>query len=197
MSERKIKKRFLRQEKARLARRIFRIRVIVNEILQESFGRRLYNLKHDDELRLLTLYAWRDRYKVTIKWILKTLIPIWHKKFARFKVRSALGCRVATLVGKKSEEIIREKLWRDFPHKENVKDWKQKEKQRILELVGGRSNRRKARYESIVEAPNPESFIKQYKREIKWQTSEMKMSSKNQKEVSQLKHKNFRNNPWQ
>src|SRR5712675_737261 len=126
MSERKIKRRFYKQEKIRTAKQVGRIRAIINEVLEEDFGRKLYNLKHDDELRLLTFFAWRDRYKVDIKWMLKILIEIWSKKFARFRIRSAIGCRVATLVGKKSEEIIRERIYREFPHGENKSEWKQR-----------------------------------------------------------------------
>jgi hypothetical protein len=173
--------------------------MIVNEVLQESFNRRLYNLKHDDELRLLTLYAWRDRYKVSIKWMLKLLIPIWSKKFARFKIKSSLGCRVATLVGKKSEEIIRERLWRDFPHGENKDNWRQTEQDKIIKSLGkndSKTRKTKTRFANILEAPNPETFIKQYRRELKWKKSTNNLNHNQNKQLKEIKQKQYRMNPW-
>jgi hypothetical protein len=198
MTERKLRKRFYRQEKVRLQKRIFRIRVIINDVLKESFGRRLYNLKHDDELRLLILYVWRDRYKVSIRWMLKFLIKIWSKKFSRFKIKSALGCRVATLVGNKSEEIIKEKIWKEFPNNENKKNWIQSEQDKILSLIKPlKDKRKKVRTTSILQAKNPQDFIRRYKKEIRWKNKEKRLSSRHNKQLKELKRKTFRDNPWQ
>jgi hypothetical protein len=198
MNQKKLKKRFYKQEKLRLQKRIFRLRVIINEVLKEDFNRRLYNLKHDDELRLLTLYTWRDRYRVSIRWMLKFLIKIWSKQFSRFKVKSSLGCRVATLVGRKSEEIIRERIFREFPNGENKSTWQQAEKDRIVSLIQPRKDRRKkARFTSILQAHNPQHFISKYKKEIKWKSREKNLSSRNQKQLKEVKNKQYRNNPYQ
>lgn len=198
MTKKKTNKRFYRQEKLRLQKRIFHLRIIINEVLQEDFNRRLYNLKHDDELRLLTLYTWRDRYKVSIKWMLKFLIKIWSKQFSRFRIKSALGCRVATLVGKKSEEIIREKLWKEFPNNENKSNWAQSEKDKIISLIKpSKEKRKKVRYTSLLQAHNPQDFIRKYKKELKWKSKEKRLSSRNKKELKEIKNKCYRNNPWQ
>jgi hypothetical protein len=197
MTLKRIKRRFYKQEKARTKLKVSKIRAIVDEVLQEDFGRRLYRLSKDDEHRLLTLYTWRDRYKVSIKWMLKILIKIWTKKFARFKINSSLGCRVATLVGKKSEEIIREEIYKEFSHGENLKNWKQSEQDKIVKLVQGstETSKRERKYSSILEAKTPEAYIKQYERELRW--NKQKTSSKSQKLLTQVKEKPFRNNPFQ
>jgi hypothetical protein len=195
---RRLKKKFHRQEKLRIKSKVQKIRSIVNEVLVEEFDRRLYNLKADDELRLLTLFTWRDRYKVSVKYILKLLIPIWTRKFSRFRVKTSLGCRVATLVGNKSEEILRERIAHDFPNKENIQQYDSIERDKIIQYATRHENKNKAKREdekSLLEYKNINSFIHQYKRDLRWKKK--KSSSKSQKLLEQVKTKQYRNNPFQ
>jgi hypothetical protein len=198
MKIKKIKKKFARDEMIRLERRVAHVRSIVDDVLKEEFGRRLYRLKREDELRLLVLLTWKERYKVSVKWILKFLIPIWSSKFAKYKTKTSLGCRVATLVGKRSEEIIRERLDKEFPHQENIRDYKERERIRLVEKLSGESNianSRPAKYFSPIDAPTVDKFVDSYRKEIRCRKNK-KLKHKESYQLNLLKKKPYRTNPY-
>ena len=89
MADRKrIKEKFLRAERERTRKRVEVAAAILADVLENDFGRQLWGMKRADQLRLLILFGWRDKHSLGIAWMLRRLIPIWHRRFSRFK-RSA------------------------------------------------------------------------------------------------------------
>lgn len=66
-----------------------------------------------NQYRLLTLKVWMERYRVDLAYIIGLLVPFWEKfigKRSKAIRKSGLNVRVTTLVGKKSESILKESL---------------------------------------------------------------------------------------
>ena len=111
-----------------LERRVASSNARVEQIVKEQFGLKFWRLKEEDRLRILRLEQWEEKYKVPLWWILVTLVPIWKKKFARYSY-GAFGVKIPTLVGAKSEAIIRARILEEFPNGENVRIWRAQEQQ--------------------------------------------------------------------
>jgi hypothetical protein len=101
----------------------------IEEIVKAEFGIRFWQLKPEDELRCLRLAQWEEKYRVSLRFILKEIVPIWKQKFARYSA-GAFGVKIPTLVGSKSEEILRQKIVELFPNGENIQQWKATAQQR-------------------------------------------------------------------
>lgn len=106
-----------------LEKRVRRVAGRVEEIVKREFGLTWWRLTQEDEIRCLRLEQWEEKYKVGLTWILKTLVPIWKQKFARYSM-GAFGVKIPTLVGQKSEEILKEKIKELYPDGENIRQWK-------------------------------------------------------------------------
>jgi hypothetical protein len=101
----------------------------LEEIVREEFGVKYWKLREEDEIRCLRLEQWEDRYRVSLRFILTTIVPIWKQKFARYSA-GAFGVKIPTLVGQKSEEILKQKIAELFPNGENIQQWKATAQQR-------------------------------------------------------------------
>lgn len=101
----------------------------VEEVVKREFGVRFWNLKPEDEIRCLRLQQWEEKYRVPLDFILRTIVPVWKKKFARYS-QGAFGVKIPTLVGKKSEEILKERLKELYPDGENHEQRRAQEQQR-------------------------------------------------------------------
>jgi hypothetical protein len=92
-------------------------------------------LKQPDRYRLLILKSWIDRYNVSLRYILETVLPFWEsfvqKRSPRLKGRG-LNVRVSTLTGKKSESILQEQIKKDFPNGANYVISNNQERERII-----------------------------------------------------------------
>jgi len=110
-------------------RRVASCRGRIEAIVKERFGLKWWKLKREDEIRCLRLEQWEEKYRVPLWWILQTLVPIWRRKFAKYSL-GAFGVKIPTLVGAKSEEIIRSEIKTQFPDGENVRQWKAREQQK-------------------------------------------------------------------
>lgn len=113
----------------KIDRRVRRIAGRVEEIVKEEFGVKYWQLKKEDEIRCLRLEQWEEKYKVSLEFILRTLVPIWKRKFARYST-GGFGVKIPTLVGQKSEDILKGKILELFPDGENVRQWKAVEQQK-------------------------------------------------------------------
>jgi hypothetical protein len=91
-----------------------------------------YQWAPGDCVRLLTLRTWTLRYKVTLDYVVRTLVKYWDKRVRKPKSSSSLGVRVATLVSEHSRQILEESVLRDFPNHENEQAWKCRKRSRIL-----------------------------------------------------------------
>jgi len=190
-----VKCKFLNAEVDRTERRITLVRRLVDEALLEQ-GRHLYALKRADELRLLVLFNWRDKHGVGVLWMLRKLLPIWHRKFSRFRKNAALGCTVPVLVGRKSEEIIQECIAREFPAGENQREQRERQRQRIERLFLPQGSKMHARYKSPLDAINVDDFVATYEKELKqWSRSRSTTAAVSQ-DLRTLQRMPFRGNPF-
>jgi hypothetical protein len=113
----------------RLKQRVARMAGRLEVIVKKDFGVAYWKLKPEDELRCLRLEQWEEKYRVSLRFILRTIVPIWKQKFARYS-GGRFGVKIPTLVGQKSEEILRQKVLELFPNGENIQQWKAQEQQR-------------------------------------------------------------------
>lgn len=109
--------------------RVRRVAMRVEDIVKREFGLRWWKLKPEDELRCLRLVQWEEKYKVSLDWIFRTLVPIWKKKFSQYS-HGRFGVKLPTLVGAKSEEILIGKIRETWPDGENIRQWQCLEQQR-------------------------------------------------------------------
>lgn len=163
----------------------------VDRILRQSFSKQLYNPKHEDQVRLLKLRMWEQKYRVSLKYILDTLVPHYEKLGKRKTGRAnskGLGTTIAILTGPAAEEYLCERIAKDFPDNENVIDWKEKERQRCLalldkeELIG--------RPRKILSYPTLSEYMKVYRKKVE------KARRSTSKRETKLAKQPWRNNPW-
>lgn len=166
----------------RLERRIRRIAGRVEELVKTEFGVKWWNLKKEDEVRCLRLAQWEETYRVSLEFILKTLVPVWKQKFARYSM-GAFGVKIATLVGQKSEEILKGKIFELYPDGENIRQWKANEQQRQWNLY-------REGIKSRENWENPGQAAKEYQQRM--------IRERNARKVfeSKAKKRPYRNNPW-
>lgn len=138
----------------------------VDRVLKETQNRKLFGTPSPtDQMRLLSLRTWCFKYKLDLEQILNILIPIWTKRFERFKKHSndgikSLGCKIATLCGDKSEQILISELKKLYPNDEYIQVWKSREQEKQLrrnEDLGDRL---------IIKSQTIEGFVDKYKRTI-------------------------------
>lgn len=116
------------------------IRFEVEGIIAKEFGAQLFRMKNDDAIRLLRLRVWSVRYKVSVAYIIKRLVPHYKKYASNFRRRyndKGIGVTIAVLTGRMAEEKLREFISKDFPDGENTIEWKEDEKNRCLALLNG------------------------------------------------------------
>lgn len=87
-----------------------------------------------DRIRLLTLRVWEKKYKIDTLTMLHILIPFWDRFMNKRvkRISKSLGVRVATLTGKKSEQILVDTLHQTFPNQENVALWMSSQREQII-----------------------------------------------------------------
>lgn len=190
-----IKRRFLNAESQRTERRVKLAKQLLDDALQEQ-GRHLYSLKRADELRLLVLFNWRDKHSVGVLWMLRKLLPIWHKKFSRFRKNAALGCQVPVLVGRKSEEIVQEHIAREFPAGENQREQRERQRQRIERLFLPEARKVETRYKSPLDAINVDDFVATYEKELKQWSRSRSTTAAVSRDLRTLQRMAWRGNPW-
>lgn len=93
---------------------------------------RWWKLKLEDEYRLIRLLQWEEKYQVSMEWMLHLLLPIWKKMYGRYQ-RNGIGVTIATLTGKKSEEIVVQHIQEEFPDRENREQWKARQQTKQFE----------------------------------------------------------------
>ena len=98
-----------------LLRRAMETTALVERILKRDYGVKWFGLKKEDEIRLLRLRQWEEKYRVSVAWILAHLLPVWRQKYAKHKSSTGLGVMVGTLVGQASERILREAIAKEYP----------------------------------------------------------------------------------
>jgi hypothetical protein len=166
----------------KLMRRTRRIAGRVEAFVKKEFSVRWWNLKQEDEIRCLRLEQWEDRYKVSLRFILTSIVPIWKRKFARYAA-GAFGVKIPTLVGEKSEEILKGKIEELFPDGENIRQWKATQQQRQWALFR-EGIRQKENWEE------PGQAVRDYQQRMEREREARKKFEK------KAKLRPYRGNPW-
>lgn len=127
-----------RDKLVRIELRALRVRALENKVLvngllrEHGIGGVLRFMSRNTVYRMLKLETWSRKYKVSIAYILRVLIPVWkavaERKQRKFKLIPA------QLTGHKSEEILKQRIEEDYPDRQNVRDWKWSERERALVL---------------------------------------------------------------
>lgn len=186
-------RRVIAQEHTQMALQVPRFVKEVNELLQEEFGKELFYLTEANAHRLMTLKAWQIKHKVSLRYILKQIVPYYqHKIGRRFSMNSkSLGFRIPTLVGKKAEKLLQFRIAEDFPEKENVRSWVWEKKRSIV------TNRLEdptvpERHKTLHEYGSIKRFVKAYK--IRMADKRFYFTKEDEKESNTFRP--YRGNPW-
>lgn len=159
---------------------------IVEACAKQEFRCSYYRLKPADEVRLLRLAQLEEKYKVPASWILKVLVPIW-QGVRKTRGGSGLGITISTLVGKKSEEILKQQIESTFPDGENYRRARSREQERQWRMVqeedGATSNLR-------MDWKAPREAIEKYKSRVRAERQGRA------RWAEQALRKPYRGNPW-
>lgn len=159
---------------------------VVDRTLEESFDRRLYQVKYPDVLRLLSLRTWTIKYSLPLEEILKVLLD-YYKRFERkFRRPSSggksLGCRISNLCGDRSEELLQEYIVKTYPSNEHVSVYKAQQQARYL----------KVREIKVFYSKTVEMFLKRYKRT----TEEARKANQKILTKGELRKRRYPDSPW-
>lgn len=149
-------------------------------------------LKQSDQYKLLTLKVWSVKYRVSLRYILETLVPFWEKfvqRRSKKMKRSGLNVRVSTLVGKKSHSILIESIKRDFPNGLNKIMYIAKERERLYKLALDDDDM-KVKQKSLVDYSSPDRYVEAYKKSIQ------AVSKEREEFTAQMKTRPYRGNPF-
>lgn len=174
-----------------LERRRLKANSKIERVLWEEFHRHLYQRNAADQLRLITLLVWAERYHVTLRYILRVLVN-HYQRFLKKAHSMSLGVKIATLVGKHSEQVLREHIARDYQDKENVKEWRWRRRRKMLALRVGKDDGIDQRVRGLLDYPTVKGFVKAYRNRVYDQRSEF------DHEINSTSNKlrAYRGNPW-
>lgn len=191
-----IKLRGRREYRLYLPKKIWLMKKELDAVLREH-SRRLYYMSKKDELRLLRLRIWAHKYKVSLRYILRTLIAHYEKRITyRGKSKDGMVCSIGTLTGNGAKFILEKSIRENFPNGEHLEDWKQTRIDQILDaekeedLVEGTITRK--RQIRIVDDKTARKFVRHYRNKVATAREEFRsaMSNKNRK------LKPYRESPW-
>lgn len=192
----KARRKLRREEKRKLQLRSQRLFLLVSKILMEEFKRKIFNMKKEDQYRLLVLDVWKERYRVSIRFILKRLVPYYQSRINKWQKRryaDGLGIRVATLVGVHSEQILKETVEKEFPEAENFNEWRWKQRLAILQQREQVNDDGIAiREKTVHDFSKPERYMKYYQRKTRQKRAEFEKALNN----DENKKRPYRGNPW-
>lgn len=173
-----------------LESQVLRLVAGVKKIAEEDFGRKIWLFQRQDQLRLLTLLVWQTRYKVSVRYILKAVLPFWHsvlrKRSRKRDKNNGLGCKIVQLVSRRSEDVLVEQILRDYPAGENVLDWRMQK--RATEVLPAREGRPT----TLLRSEEVEQFTATYARTIGRRQRRMTKAQAN----SARRNRRYRDNPW-
>jgi hypothetical protein len=170
-----------------------RIVVDVDAALSSVYPEKhLWKVSELDQARLTKLLVWSERYGVPVAYILETLLDHYYSnlpKLSRDRARKSkgLGVRVATLTGDVSLSILRSAIIRDFPEGSCLAAHKEREKERIADLMDESIPKKPKR---VLDYPSLEAFTDAYVRKIEVRRKGV------QRIETKMKKLAWRNNPW-
>jgi len=151
-----------------------------DEVLKEAsevLGRKIViQVKRQDQLRLVNLITWCDKFNISLKELLTVLFKVWSGKYKSRSVRG-MGVAISTLCGPKAKQIVKDYIKKMYPNGENIELRKQDILNELLPTI------------DISRRADPLFFIKDYKNYIK--TERKKIEDVETK----LKRRRWRTNP--
>ena len=169
-----------RQERI-LARRVMAVLTEVEHVLRRNHNVKWFRLKKEDEIRLLRLKQWEEKYRVSISYILGKLIPFWTQKYAKYS-KAVFGTTISTLVGSVSEKVLQEAVAKDYPDGENEKRWKAMTQQRQWARIW--DGPRKENWQDPIQA------VREYRNRMKLERADRKSWAR------KLARRKYQGNPW-
>lgn len=169
----------------------------VDSILRKSFGKQLFYPKEDDQIRLLRLKMWSERYSVSVDYILGRLVPYFeklavkHSRKPREKMSKGIGTTIAVLTGPAAEAYLKDCIGKEFPDGEHIIAWKQNKREECLAKMDedeGEVTQRKPK--SILQYPTLAAFRRAYEARI---THKRKTEGKLEKKLARQP---WRGNPF-
>jgi len=170
----------------RLARRLaFNFWIECDREVKKQTGRTSY--RHiptvGDQLRLLNWKCWIEKYHVSLSFVVETLVPYWTKKIMErtrrpYKTGYGWGVKISTLTGPVSEDILKNRIIREFPDGENDTDWKNKQ--------------RLSRTQKQIKKLKGEDYVSSYMRAmtVRQRITESGLTS------GRFTRRHYRGNPW-
>ena len=109
----------------------------VNNTLMKLYGKKLWRVNETDALRLLRLRVWQERYSISLEFILGLLVDVFSKsiRMRSGKKLRGIGVSIPVLTGDVAEEILQEKLRKEFPGREHYYDYLEEHKRSIENLI--------------------------------------------------------------
>lgn len=166
----------------------------VNFLLEDNFGREIFRLTGLDTLRLLTLKAWQIKYKVSLEYILQTIVPFYLATIAKkFSTNpNSLGFKVSTLCGKKAEKLLQDAIAKDFGDGDNLSLWQWERKQEIFHSRTTDEEFGEAKIKTIIDYPKVSRYVKAYRRRVSGKQKDFEKELLNPANTK----RQYRDNPW-
>lgn len=153
---------------------------IKNEKEERPFGYLsgfFVNFNRTDQMRLLNLFTWSERFHIPTREVLMFLLSMWKGKFGRNQ--RGLGVRLSTLLGPASYAALKGWVAQRYPNGENVTTWKAEARLRITAtFTGERADEDVSQYVEAYQATIQRT-----------RNSAVRVSKK-------LQRRNFRDNPF-
>lgn len=168
-----------------------RIASEVTTALEASTGRTIWHLSETNRFKLYRLWIWKQRYKVTLEYILGVLVPYFTKGVEKRtgKKSKGLGISIPVLCGDVAEEILQERIARDFPDGEHLSHYREEEKERISAIITPPSDF-PTRVRKSLQFASLDDEASAYKKSI---NRSVRKSSNIDRKMKKIP---FRGNPW-
>jgi hypothetical protein len=165
----------------------------VDNALQKVYpNKKLWKITELDSCRLTRLLVWRERYGVSLEYILEVLLSHYYSGLPGLRRSGAvssrsLGIRIGTLTGDNSLAVIRDHLEQDFPDGNNIQAAKEEAKERIAELLDDELPKK---HKGVLQFATLDRFVHAYTRyaEIRREGT-LRVANK-------MRKLHWRNNPW-
>ena len=190
------------KENRQLKTIVRRNRLRVERILLEELGRKIWFLNQLDEMRLMTLAVWEEKYQVDMGYILQVLVGFYADRFKRGKKaqkqKYGFGTRLSTLTGKNAEVILQERIAKDYPDQEHI-DLARYEKRKAL-IDDRRQARARAEGDDELEPrkkllgdfQSPAKYVRYYRRRV----TEARRELEREMQRKENRQWPWRGNPW-
>jgi hypothetical protein len=93
------------------------------------------HLPEEQRYRLLVLRTWVLRYRVSLDFILETLLSYYQRVIRRYGSSHGIGLSLPTLCGHRSQEILEVAILAAFPNNENEDQWRAEKRHQLLSEI--------------------------------------------------------------